>query len=86
MPLRLDFMPMVLILIQLFRWCESQRRSCGKSLTQLTTTSMSPSLSKSPKAQPRAATGSMMPGPGLSWKRRRTGRCADCDRAICAAR
>ena len=63
MPLRLDFVPMVLILIQLFAVRESQRRSCGKSLMVVTTTSRSPSLSKSPKAHPRAATGAEIPVP-----------------------
>src|SRR6266851_1347013 len=63
MPLRFDFVPMVLILIQLLPVRESHRNNCGKSLTVLTTTSMSPSLSKSPNAQPRAATGVEMPGP-----------------------
>jgi len=36
MPLRLDFVPMVRILIQLFLLAESQRMSCGGALTQLT--------------------------------------------------
>src|SRR5229473_5084180 len=63
MPLRLDFVPMLLILIQLLPVRESQRRSWGKSLTVLTTMSRLPSLLKSPKAQPRAATGMEMPAP-----------------------
>ncbi len=61
MPLRLDFVQMVRILIQLLPVLELQCRSWGKSLTVLTTTSMLPSLSKSPKAQPRAGKGSEMP-------------------------
>ena len=66
MPLRLDLVPIVRTLIQLLARVESQRNSCGKSLTVLTTTSMSPSLSKSPNAAPREALGSEMPGP--AWK------------------
>ena len=34
-----------------------------EALTQLTTTSRSPSLSKSPKAEPRAGAAALMPGP-----------------------
>src|SRR5256885_7770930 len=65
MPLRLDFVPMVRILIQLFLLAESQRMSCGGALTQLTAKSRSPSLSKSPKAQPRAGAGAEIPAPAL---------------------
>ena len=57
MPLRFDFTPMVFTLIQLLPSAKSQRRSWGKPFTVLTTTSTSPSLSKSPKAQPREAFG-----------------------------
>ena len=70
MPLRFDFVPIVLTLIQLLPSFESQRSSCGGPLTVFTTISMSPSLSKSPKATPRAAAGVEMPGPALneiSW-------------------
>ena len=63
MPLRFDLVPMVRTLIQLFPGAKSQRRSWGKSFTGLTTMSRSPSLSKSPKAHPRDAIGTEMPGP-----------------------
>ena len=65
-PLRFDFVPTVRTLIQLFFTVESHRSSCGKSFTQFTTTSRSPSLSKSPKAQPREAEGADIPRPAFS--------------------
>src|SRR5712671_5009906 len=50
--LRLDFVPMHLILSQLFLERESLRRREGGSFMLMMATSRSPSLSKSPKAVP----------------------------------
>src|ERR1700694_5967300 len=65
MPERFDFTPTVFTFNQFVLADWSQRRSCGSSLTQLTSTSMSPSLSKSPNAQPLPDTFSRIPGPAV---------------------
>ena len=66
MPERFDFVPIALTFSQLFLRLLSHRRSCGTSLTQLTTTSISPSLSKSPNAAPRLDFLSCTPGPEIA--------------------
>src|SRR2546429_7611275 len=65
MALRLDLVPMHLILSQLFFEPESLRRSEGGSFMFIIATSTSPSLSKSPKAVPRLGRGSVTAGPAL---------------------
>src|SRR5712692_8776156 len=63
---RLDLVPTHFTFSQRFGSELSQRSNCGKPLTQLTATSRSPSLSKSPMARPRPATASRIPGPASS--------------------
>src|SRR5437773_7013779 len=63
MALRFDFVPMHLTFSQLFLERESLRRSEGGSFMLIMATSMSPSLSKSPKAVPRLGRGSFTAGP-----------------------
>src|SRR5207253_9081114 len=65
MALRLDLVPMHLILSQVFFEPESLRRSEGGSFMFIIATSTSPSLSKSPKAVPRLGRGSVTAGPAL---------------------
>jgi hypothetical protein len=60
MPLRFDLVPISFSLTELLPELESQRSNCGRLLATFTTTSKSP-LSKSPKAQPRAGTGLVIP-------------------------
>src|SRR5256884_177074 len=66
MALRLDLVPMHLILSQLFFEPESLRRSEGGSFMFIIATSTSPSLSKSPKAVPRLGRGSVTAGPAVA--------------------
>src|ERR1035441_4146396 len=66
MALRLDFVPFSFSLSQRFSPLTSLRRSEGGSLRLTIRRSRSPSLSKSPKAQPRLECAALTPGPPSS--------------------
>src|SRR5213595_3078330 len=66
MALRLDFTPSNFTLIQLDLPVRSLRKSEGGSLRLTISMSISPSLSKSPKAHPRLQCAAATPGPA-SW-------------------
>src|SRR6266404_7147329 len=63
---RLDRVPTHLIMIQLFLFPPSLRSSDGGLSRLFTITSTSPSLSKSPKAQPRPRFSARIGGPTLA--------------------